>query len=255
MQCFWECGGNLAAPAVVRCVRPMFASAAGTVGACHSACVLQMEGVFHKVYAFIAPKLIGGHTALGPLGDIGLHRMTDALPLHELSYDLFGPDIMISGYLPPSGGLVAVGKRCYAKVTDSTATPEVIRFYKAWDEFGALSNFSPHPVVVSHMDPECREWPTVEVRIMCSWCAFARCRNVQAEVERCLMTVILPSPEIRRRAVQRGARGIPCHSRSGHTRGSRGNWAGSTAERTAACETRLGHGKVGCHARSAAFQV
>ena len=123
-----------------------------------------MEGVFHKVYSFIAPKLIGGHAALGPLGDIGLQKMSDALLLHDVSYDMFGPDLMISGYLPTSGGLDAIARRAAAMLAPDDSSPAVVRFYKAWDEYGALSNFSPHPIVVSQMDPDCREWPTVEVR-------------------------------------------------------------------------------------------
>lgn len=123
-----------------------------------------MEGVFHKVYSFIAPKLIGNHAALGPLGDIGLKQMTDALLLHEVSYELFGPDFMIAGYLPTSGGLDAVARRAATMPALDDTTPGIVRFYKAWDEYGALSNFSPHPIVVSQMDPDCREWPTVEVR-------------------------------------------------------------------------------------------
>jgi diaminohydroxyphosphoribosylaminopyrimidine deaminase/5-amino-6-(5-phosphoribosylamino)uracil reductase len=153
---------------------------------------MQAAGLFHKVYAFIAPKLIGGDKALGPLGEIGLLKMTDALPLHEPSYDLFGPDMLISGYLPPSGGLVAAAERCYAMVADDTVAPAAVRFYKAWDEYGTLSNFSPHPIVVSHMDPECREWQTVEVRIS----SLAEGVPKLTALRFAVRTGLLPSPEV-----------------------------------------------------------
>lgn len=56
LQCFWECGGTLAAPAIA-------------------------AGVVHKVLAFIAPKIIGGARAPSPVGELGFVEMTQAVPL------------------------------------------------------------------------------------------------------------------------------------------------------------------------------
>lgn len=70
----WECGGELAAAAI----------AAGSV---------------QKIWAFIAPKLIGGKKAPTPLGELGLTHMGDALPLTQLSLRQHGPDYLIEGYL------------------------------------------------------------------------------------------------------------------------------------------------------------
>ncbi len=108
----------------------------------------------------MAPKLIGGHDAPTPLGDLGLQQMTQALPLCDTTYELFGPDLLISGYLPSSGGLASV-ERAVSQATGSSGAAPAGRvcFYKAWDECGALSNFSPHPIAVDGL-----EWPTVEVR-------------------------------------------------------------------------------------------
>lgn len=55
LQCFWECGGTLAAPAI----------AAGTI---------------HKVMAFVAPKIIGGRNAYTPVGNLGNVEMTQVRP-------------------------------------------------------------------------------------------------------------------------------------------------------------------------------
>jgi diaminohydroxyphosphoribosylaminopyrimidine deaminase/5-amino-6-(5-phosphoribosylamino)uracil reductase len=70
----WECGGELAAVAI----------AAGSV---------------QKIWAFIAPKLIGGKKAPTPLGELGLTHMGAALPLTKLSLQQHGPDYLIEGYL------------------------------------------------------------------------------------------------------------------------------------------------------------
>jgi diaminohydroxyphosphoribosylaminopyrimidine deaminase/5-amino-6-(5-phosphoribosylamino)uracil reductase len=116
----------------------------------------------------------------------------------ETQYTPSGPDILISGYLPSSGGLLALerslsypehkrasllpgawgakaalkgkqpapgGAAAAAEAEEEAEAeaaaaaeaalgrnkgraPRVISFYKAWDEWGALGNFSPHPIRV-----------------------------------------------------------------------------------------------------------
>jgi diaminohydroxyphosphoribosylaminopyrimidine deaminase / 5-amino-6-(5-phosphoribosylamino)uracil reductase len=73
-QVLWECGGGLAAQAI----------AAGAV---------------QKVYAFIAPKLIGGENAPSPVGDLGFDLMTQARSLSRSTMRSIGNDWLISGYL------------------------------------------------------------------------------------------------------------------------------------------------------------
>jgi diaminohydroxyphosphoribosylaminopyrimidine deaminase/5-amino-6-(5-phosphoribosylamino)uracil reductase len=70
----WECGGTLAARAIA-------------------------DGAVQKVLAFIAPKIIGGSTAPSPVGDLGLQKMTDALPLERFTWRSVGPDLLVEGYL------------------------------------------------------------------------------------------------------------------------------------------------------------
>jgi diaminohydroxyphosphoribosylaminopyrimidine deaminase/5-amino-6-(5-phosphoribosylamino)uracil reductase len=152
LQCLWECGGTLAAPAI-------------------------SGGVIHKIMAFIAPKLIGGCRAPTPVGDLGFVEMTQALPLTETSWEVSGPDLMFTGYLPTSGGpltLAAAGQEedianggnvkngstvasssgnGKAVETSNATSSRVnesgsISFYKAWDHYGCLSNFSPHSVMM-----------------------------------------------------------------------------------------------------------
>ncbi|MBE9076211.1 bifunctional diaminohydroxyphosphoribosylaminopyrimidine deaminase/5-amino-6-(5-phosphoribosylamino)uracil reductase RibD [Romeria aff. gracilis LEGE 07310] len=77
LSVLWECGGTLAAEAI-------------------------RQGAVQKVWAFIAPKLIGGTTAPGPVGELGLTQMTAALPLSQVSFSSVGSDICVEGYLVPT---------------------------------------------------------------------------------------------------------------------------------------------------------
>src|SRR5690554_7423228 len=53
----------------------------------------------NKVYAFIAPKIIGGKNALTPIGGEGVSLMKDAHVLKDVTYTQFDEDILIEGYL------------------------------------------------------------------------------------------------------------------------------------------------------------
>ncbi len=70
----WECGGRLGAAAI-------------------------KAKMVQKVYAFIAPKLIGGFTAPSPIDDLGLMMMTDAMSLERSQFQQIGRDFLITGYL------------------------------------------------------------------------------------------------------------------------------------------------------------
>ncbi len=74
LSVLWECGGTLAAAAIA-------------------------EGAVQKVWAFIAPKIIGGTSAPTPIGDLGLEKMTQAKALTGLSITSVGADILLQGYL------------------------------------------------------------------------------------------------------------------------------------------------------------
>ncbi len=70
----WECGGRLGAAAI-------------------------KAKMAQKIYAFIAPKLIGGFTAPSPIDDLGLTLMTDAFSLVRSQFQQIGTDFLITGYL------------------------------------------------------------------------------------------------------------------------------------------------------------
>ncbi|MEM9214276.1 MAG: bifunctional diaminohydroxyphosphoribosylaminopyrimidine deaminase/5-amino-6-(5-phosphoribosylamino)uracil reductase RibD [Cyanobacteria bacterium P01_F01_bin.150] len=74
LSVLWECGGKLAAQAIA-------------------------DGSIQKILAFIAPKLIGGNMAPGPVGDLGLTRMDEAIAVERLRLNAIGSDYLVSGYL------------------------------------------------------------------------------------------------------------------------------------------------------------
>jgi diaminohydroxyphosphoribosylaminopyrimidine deaminase / 5-amino-6-(5-phosphoribosylamino)uracil reductase len=75
MTVLWECGGTLAAAAV-------------------------QAGAIQKVWAFIAPKIIGGSGQFSPVGELGLGQMTAALAIERVNIQPIGPDFLLEGYLP-----------------------------------------------------------------------------------------------------------------------------------------------------------
>lgn len=54
-------------------------------------------GLVDKVMAFIAPKIIGGQEAPGPVGGAGTARLADAVTLTDLYVERIGPDVLITG--------------------------------------------------------------------------------------------------------------------------------------------------------------
>ncbi|MBD2327287.1 bifunctional diaminohydroxyphosphoribosylaminopyrimidine deaminase/5-amino-6-(5-phosphoribosylamino)uracil reductase RibD [Alkalinema sp. FACHB-956] len=74
MQVLWECGGTLAARAIA-------------------------DRAVQKVWAFIAPKIIGGVNAPTPVGDLGFQAMTQALQLEKLRLQSIDTDWLIEGYV------------------------------------------------------------------------------------------------------------------------------------------------------------
>ncbi|MDF2612152.1 MAG: diaminohydroxyphosphoribosylaminopyrimidine deaminase [Lachnospiraceae bacterium] len=57
------------------------------------------RGCIHKVYATVAPKIIGGKDAITPVGGIGIERMRDAIVLTKVSHEIIGPDVVMKGYI------------------------------------------------------------------------------------------------------------------------------------------------------------
>lgn len=56
------------------------------------------NGLIDKVLTFIAPKIVGGHQAPGPVGGIGKALMNQAIKLNDTSWGQVGEDFFIEGY-------------------------------------------------------------------------------------------------------------------------------------------------------------
>lgn len=54
-------------------------------------------GLVDRVQAYIAPKLIGGLEAKGPIGGEGIPLMADALPLEKITITRLGDDLLVEG--------------------------------------------------------------------------------------------------------------------------------------------------------------
>jgi len=61
------------------------------------------ERLVNRVYAYIAPKLVGGREAPGPVGGGGVARLADAHHLHDTEVLKLDDDVLITGYLDVHG--------------------------------------------------------------------------------------------------------------------------------------------------------
>ncbi len=61
------------------------------------------EGLVDRVQAYVAPKLVGGRTAPGPLGGLGVAEMPGAWQLEDVRYDRYGDDLLVDGYVVNRG--------------------------------------------------------------------------------------------------------------------------------------------------------
>ena len=56
-------------------------------------------GLVDKLHAYVAPRLIGGKTAPGPMSGEGITSLGDAIELTDLDVTRLGPDVMITAYV------------------------------------------------------------------------------------------------------------------------------------------------------------
>ena len=55
--------------------------------------------IVDKVAWFIAPKIIGGRDAPGPVGGLGVDNPSEAAELERVMVRHLGPDLLVEGYL------------------------------------------------------------------------------------------------------------------------------------------------------------
>jgi diaminohydroxyphosphoribosylaminopyrimidine deaminase / 5-amino-6-(5-phosphoribosylamino)uracil reductase len=56
------------------------------------------EDLVDKVYAYVAPRVIGGREAPGPVGGGGIEHIADAIGLHGVDVTRLGDDVLITAY-------------------------------------------------------------------------------------------------------------------------------------------------------------
>lgn len=56
-------------------------------------------GLVDKIFAFVAPKIIGGKNALTAVAGAGFEKLSDAVALKNVNLEKIGADILISGYV------------------------------------------------------------------------------------------------------------------------------------------------------------
>lgn len=59
------------------------------------------EGLVDEVYAFVAPKIVGGAEAKTPVEGRGVARMAEARPLYDVSVEQIADDVLIHGFVSP----------------------------------------------------------------------------------------------------------------------------------------------------------
>ena len=57
------------------------------------------EKLIDKVIYFIAPKIIGGKGASGPVGGQGIEQLKDALRIKNMTFSRLGDDLLVEGYI------------------------------------------------------------------------------------------------------------------------------------------------------------
>lgn len=72
-------------------------------GATLNASIIQAN-LADKLYWFIAPKLVGGVQAPGPVGGSGVKRLEDAAELEDIQLESIGNDVVITGYFKTREG-------------------------------------------------------------------------------------------------------------------------------------------------------
>jgi diaminohydroxyphosphoribosylaminopyrimidine deaminase/5-amino-6-(5-phosphoribosylamino)uracil reductase len=54
-------------------------------------------GLVDRVHAYLAPMIVGGSQAPGPVGDPGVSRLAEAVKLEGMTVERMGPDLLITG--------------------------------------------------------------------------------------------------------------------------------------------------------------
>ncbi len=57
------------------------------------------SGIVDKIMCFIAPKIVGGKGSKTPIEGEGIEKMNEAIKVENITYRVFGSDLLLQGYL------------------------------------------------------------------------------------------------------------------------------------------------------------
>ncbi len=57
------------------------------------------SGIVNVVYAAVSPKIVGGKSAITPVGGRGIEKMRDAIVLKKVTHKIVGNDVIFKGYV------------------------------------------------------------------------------------------------------------------------------------------------------------
>ena len=57
------------------------------------------QGLVDKLLCFVAPIVVGGNDAPGPVGGTGIERMADVLRFEDVEIETVGTDVLVQGYV------------------------------------------------------------------------------------------------------------------------------------------------------------
>ena len=57
------------------------------------------EKLIDKIIYFLAPKIIGGKNAPGPVGGQGIGHLKDVLQIKDMTFAKLGDDLVVEGYV------------------------------------------------------------------------------------------------------------------------------------------------------------
>ena len=57
------------------------------------------SGLVDKVFAYVAPMVIGGRASPGPVGGVGIEHLDEAMRMHDVDTSRLGGDLLITGYV------------------------------------------------------------------------------------------------------------------------------------------------------------
>ena len=91
--------GHICLPALMRALGAMEIDSVLLEGGAEMNWSALQSNMVNEVYAYIAPKLLGGVTAKGPIGGSGLEDVNRAVMVRNQRIEKIGEDFLVTGYL------------------------------------------------------------------------------------------------------------------------------------------------------------